>query len=87
MKSKILTLLLVFTFFAGVTNNANADKTPQENKQNDCIIGETETTGVLGVNNAFLLEEQDFSNDMINEEMTDKVIKKYESKLKDQPAK
>lgn len=87
MKTKATILLIVFILFSVVINDVKADKTSLENKQKESIIGETETTGVLGANNNFTLEEKDLLNDIIDKEFTDNVINKYDSQLLNQPEK
>ncbi|MGD9581422.1 MAG: hypothetical protein AB7V50_08610 [Vampirovibrionia bacterium] len=82
MKIKILILLIAFFILSGVINDIKADKQSIKVPGNDYIIGETETTGVLGANSNFVLDENDLSNDMVDKKFTDEVIKEYDAQLR-----
>lgn len=82
MKTKTVILLISIFLLTGMINDIKAQNNPTENGQKDFIIGETETTGVLGANSNFALEEKDLSDDMIDETFAKSVIKKYDAQLK-----
>lgn len=72
--------LLTAVILIGLTSSVNADNILFPNN-NGPLVNETETTGAFGANQAFTLEEDDISETMIDDELTNEVINEIEKKI------